>query len=332
MVKESSGSVPSPSRAAGAVRYLAHIDSVEGWLVTTAAIAMIELLWYQEELGKSGGVAEIGIYHGKSFLALVAAARPEDPLFAIDLFEKQHLNVDGSGTGDRQIFLANLARFFPAANVTAVAESSQDLWGLQDELHLNDLRFMSIDGGHTSELTLNDLRFADRALSSDGVCLLDDVLNPHWTGVLTGLFEFLRSGGDLVPIALVPNKLVLVRSGRRESYLRSLRHLLSYALDRKEREFGDSLIDIYGDRPLAAWPRAAGLLEVDSATSVANRDPADRGHRDNTALPRVETVKAERDALQRQVDIMRESTSWRLTAPFRRAGSAARLAIRRLSR
>ena len=61
---------------------------------------MMELIWLQESDGVPGGLAEIGIHHGRSFIALAAAARPTDPLIAIDVFERferQDLNVDQSG-------------------------------------------------------------------------------------------------------------------------------------------------------------------------------------------------------------------------------------------
>ena len=71
-------------RTAAALNYLSHIDEVEGWYSATTALAMMELIWLQESDGVPGGLAEIGIHHGRSFIALAAAARPTDPLIAID--------------------------------------------------------------------------------------------------------------------------------------------------------------------------------------------------------------------------------------------------------
>ncbi|MGH7041762.1 MAG: class I SAM-dependent methyltransferase, partial [Acetobacteraceae bacterium] len=211
-------SAPAASlvRAAAALRYLDRLDSVEGWLEPTTALAMIETLWLQERAGITGDVAEIGVYRGKSFLALAAGARAEERLIAIDLFdggdpasERPEHDVAAYGSGNRAAFLANLARFFPGVTPELIEGSSLALRGTEAASALTDLRLLSIDGGHTRALTLNDLQIADAALGERGVCWLDDVLNPHWTGVVSGLFAFLDTAPGLVPVALFPNKLVL---------------------------------------------------------------------------------------------------------------------------
>src|ERR1043166_8737940 len=90
---------PSLARLAAAYRYLYYSDRIDGWMYQTTALAMMELLWLQEEAGFSGNIAEIGIHHGCSALALIAAARSEETLIAIDLFDRQELNIDASGGG-----------------------------------------------------------------------------------------------------------------------------------------------------------------------------------------------------------------------------------------
>src|SRR4051794_41915250 len=91
---------PSLARLAAAYRYLYYSDRMDGWMHQTTAIAMMELLWLQEEVGFAGNVAEIGVHHGCSALALIAAARADETLIAIDLFDRQEQNADHSGKGD----------------------------------------------------------------------------------------------------------------------------------------------------------------------------------------------------------------------------------------
>jgi hypothetical protein len=42
-------------------------------------------------------VGEIGVHHGKFFLPIVGLSVREEPAIAMDLFEQQQHNFDGSG-------------------------------------------------------------------------------------------------------------------------------------------------------------------------------------------------------------------------------------------
>ena len=56
-----------------------------------------------------GGVVEIGVYHGKFFIAMNGLITdPSVRSVAVDLFESQDLNIDSSGRGDADAFRANL--------------------------------------------------------------------------------------------------------------------------------------------------------------------------------------------------------------------------------
>src|SRR5580698_4214552 len=110
----------SSFRQIALLQYLKGSADVEGWLHVTTGAAMAETLWIQERLGITGNVAEIGIHHGRSFIALALGMRANEIAFAIDLFEKQHLNIDYSGMGDRAKFLRNLSRFSPATKAEII--------------------------------------------------------------------------------------------------------------------------------------------------------------------------------------------------------------------
>lgn len=284
-------------RSAAALRYLNALDEIEGWLSPDTALAMIELGWEQLRMGLPPGMAEIGVHHGKSFLALAASAQVDETLFAIDVFERQDLNVDQSGRGDRETFLATVARFFPGMAPRLIAGSSEALRGREAEHGLKDLRFLSIDGGHTASLTLNDLQVGEAALAPAGLCALDDILSPHWTGVLTGLFRYLAGGGTLVPLVLVPNKLLLCRPAFLEHYRDFMRRTFAYAIERRDMEFGPGRIDVYG----AMWAPIRTAFAAMAGGGVA---PA----------PAAGTTAGADVMLQRMLD----STSWRITAPMRR--------------
>jgi FkbM family methyltransferase len=258
------------------------LDDVEGALHATTALAMIEVALFQSEHGTRGPLVEIGIHHGKSFLCLAAGAAAGEALVAIDVFDQQELNLDRSGHGDVEKFRSHLNRFFPEARVRIVTSSSLAITGGDRALDLHDVRLFSIDGGHTSAVTRNDLEIADRSLAKRGICFLDDVLNPHWTGVLTGLTEFLARSGSLVPAVFVPNKLVLCRPGATELVKSLFRERLAFAREKTDLEFLAHPIDVYGQAKIVRALTANETLPL-AETSFAGVDPFEVAPGDETA-------------------------------------------------
>jgi hypothetical protein len=286
-----------------------------------------------------GNIAEIGIHHGCSALALIAAARESETTFAIDIFDRQDLNADGSGLGNTSAFQQHLQYLFPEARVAIIAKSSFEVRGAEKDIGLVDIRFLSIDGGHTKAATLNDLAIADTCLAPHGVACLDDVFNVQWTGVASALFAFLNRKPDLVPFAIFPNKLFLCRKAMRTFYRDGCRTIFDFALEKREVEFQDHTIDVYGDR----WPTlpkrlAAPEVAAAAASRVSQMEqrafpirrhlmgrPGDQredlvdylqqrlereGRRREVAEARAEVAKAKLDAVL-------SSTSWRITSPMR---------------
>lgn len=332
---------PSLARLAAAYRYLYYSDRIDGWMYQTTALAMMELLWLQEETGLGGNIAEIGVHHGCSALALVAAARPDETLIAIDLFDRQGLNVDHSGAGSLAAFQQHLRYLFPRANVEMISKSSVEARGAEKDHGLTDLRFFSIDGGHTLALTLNDLEIADASLAPHGIAALDDVFNPSWPGVVSGLFAFLARRPDLVPFAILPNKVFLCRQAFVDFYRNGCREMLGLALQKKNLEFERHSVDAYQD----IWPHLTRRLAEPQVVATAEADlraidkhgppvkrhliarPGDGDHV-SAVLTHVQSVltrEQRRSAIlqnemldaRRQVAALHASTSWRLTAPLR---------------
>jgi hypothetical protein len=78
---------------------------VQGWL-EPVAIQLIRAA--AQAQGCSGPVCEIGVHHGRLFL-LLHLLDPGQKAVAIDLYEDQAQNVDGSGSGDSSMLDRNLA-------------------------------------------------------------------------------------------------------------------------------------------------------------------------------------------------------------------------------
>jgi hypothetical protein len=178
---------------------------------------MIDL--HQRSHSVHGGVAEIGIHHGKFFLMLNAVCDADELSYAIDLFDQQELNIDFSGAGNRKIFEANLAKFdrHGGRNVRIIAADSTTT-KLPAQID-HEVRIFSVDGGHTVEHTLNDLAVASKAIADGGVVILDDILNAHWLGVIEGALRFLWRRPTLLPFAIGHNKLFLAQLSHRKRYL-----------------------------------------------------------------------------------------------------------------
>ena len=185
---------------------------VDGWLSSDAATTICALSQRQRELDLLGGVAEIGIHHGKLFILLYLLSRAPETAVAIDVFQDQHLNVDSSGRGDLQIFRSNIERHADSTRLvihkgTSLAVTGSDVVRLAG----GKIRLFSVDGGHTEEITENDLTVADEALDDGGIIVVDDVFNDLFPGVTNGLHRFFARKPNLVPFAVGANKTYLCR-------------------------------------------------------------------------------------------------------------------------
>ncbi|MCP4247540.1 MAG: class I SAM-dependent methyltransferase, partial [bacterium] len=81
------------------------------------------------------------------------------------------------------------------------------------------VRCGGVDGGHDADLVVNDLETADRAVSDNGLVVLDDMYNFAWPEVAEGFFRFMSSRpGAFVPLAIGFNKAVLTRPRGYELY------------------------------------------------------------------------------------------------------------------
>jgi hypothetical protein len=189
---------------------------LQGWLCRIDAEIFQAVLRAQADAGLRGGVAEIGVHHGKSFIPLCLALRPDERAACVDVFDQQHLNVDRSGEGDRAVFERNLARAgVPRAQVDIFEQSSLDLTLHQFLDAVGPVRFFSVDGGHWLEIVQSDLTVAEASLAAHGVIALDDFHRPEWPEVSAGLFAWHASRHrPIVPFAIGFNKLYLCLEDR----------------------------------------------------------------------------------------------------------------------
>ena len=198
--------------------------SVPGWVLPDLP-QFLRLLkdvpWNQQ-----GGVAEVGVYMGRFFLLLRAMLDKAEPSYGVDIFEDQNLNLDFSGTDKarQDIFKNYIDRYdaFEGKEVQIIkgdSTSSATQALLEATIPQGSIRYFSIDGGHTKIHTLNDLKLAEKYVADGGVVILDDILHPHWLGVMDGLVQYLTDFPTLVPFAIGHNKMFLCKFSYHEKYL-----------------------------------------------------------------------------------------------------------------
>jgi hypothetical protein len=222
-------------------------SSVRGWLQRIDAEIIGTILDYQNDHGIGGGCAEIGIHQGRTFVPLCLALRPDERALAIDLFDDQEHNLDGSGTGSLVAFHANLDRFrIDRTQVREIHGSSERVTPDRIKTEIGDVRYFSIDGGHWRAIVQNDLRLAEAVLSDAGVIVLDDYCRTEWPEVTEG-YALWRAAtkSDVVPFAAGSNKLYLCRKAHAKSYRNALKTPFLTRYWTKTYSQGDDRIDNY---------------------------------------------------------------------------------------
>jgi len=198
---------------------------IDGWI----SVYSLSLVYLINEFQKNntiiGNVVEVGVFHGKFFIALSLLLRTNEKSLAIDVFDDQIYNIDGAGVGDFNIFLENLRiKLGDIRDVKILKTDSLqiDHNRLLAEFDQRRVRIFSIDGCHTAQHTENDLLLAANVIAPGGVIILDDYGNPNWPGVEIGLQQFLAKCSSVVPCISAYNKLYLTTvdfHGALQSYI-----------------------------------------------------------------------------------------------------------------
>lgn len=180
---------------------------VTGFLQSEVLLLLDVLNSAQRAKQVCGGVAEIGVHHGKLFIGLRLLQRAGEKSVAIDIFGDQDLNVDGSGHGNLEKFVNNVKLWSSMDDVVVHQGDSTKLTPeTLRELAGGDIRFFSVDGGHTEEIVFSDMKLAEATLADGGIVIADDVFNEQWPGVAVGTLRYLEDGAKLTPFLIGFNK------------------------------------------------------------------------------------------------------------------------------
>jgi hypothetical protein len=192
---------------------------VTGFLEPEILVVLDVLNAAQHTKQVSGAVAEIGVHHGKLFIGLRLLQRSGQKSVAIDIFGDQELNVDGSGHGDYEKFENNVKLWASMDDVVVhQGDSTKVEPAALRELAGGDIRFFSVDGGHTDEIVFSDMKLAEATLADGGIVIADDVFNEYWPGVVSGTLRYLADGAKLVPFLIGFNKVFFTHAEYGEFY------------------------------------------------------------------------------------------------------------------
>ena len=186
--------------------------NVGGWVERLVFHAVDAVQRVHDQLRLNGSMVEIGVHHGKFFLALDQIRADDERAFALDLFSaQQELNLDRSGLGDEIAFEAHLRTYSrsPASTRLVVGDSTVLTHDPDLRRAMRPCRLLSLDGGHMRHQALSDLRLAETVLVHGGVVFVDDVMKAKWPGVTEAIYAYLREASSLAPFAYVGGKLLL---------------------------------------------------------------------------------------------------------------------------
>lgn len=206
--------------AASFTKYLQYDEQVriDGWAASTILAINYHLAQYQHSKCMFGGVVEIGVHHGKHFLALASMAAPGEQALAMDLFEAgQKLNIDASGSGKRGIVLGHASKI-GLTNVHTLAGDSMQMT-IHNLTAFLPVRAFSVDGGHYAQATISDMSLAKCAVGREGYFVVDDFVNQEWAGVADGVFRFMYSQNEYGPFFWGCNKIFFAHRDVHAQYL-----------------------------------------------------------------------------------------------------------------
>lgn len=167
------------------------LQTIDGYIDPPDALVFMTLL--QSQMGKhfGGGIAEIGVYYGRSYFLMRKICGERQPILAIDLFDMNE-GEDGQPL-QYQRFVENGRRLGLAVDQDLVIRGDSAALRPSELMDkVGPIRFFSIDGGHMLHHVMSDSALATGALADHGIIAFDDTFNPAWPEVTVGVSDFLR--------------------------------------------------------------------------------------------------------------------------------------------
>ena len=134
------------------------IYSINGYLKSLDARLIVALAAWQTSNKIVGGLAEIGVHHGKLFFLLALSRQAGETSLAIDLFEDDEMNSSTRFGGRSRAFSTHAANLNVTFKSTEVQKADSLTLTSDDILsRVGRVRIFSVDGGHLYHHVAHDL-------------------------------------------------------------------------------------------------------------------------------------------------------------------------------
>lgn len=220
-------------------RYFQDTKRIAGWVSYSDATVFCIFLGSEQPYNNSGNLLEIGVFEGKSTVLLGQNLTPGDEFHVCDIFDgetdtKNELEIQSSYPGlSRERFERNMFGLLGTLPVIHQCQSTK----LKEILGSKSFRFIHIDGSHLYHHVIEDLRYASASLLQDiGIIAVDDYRAQHTVGVAAAVWEMIIEG-SLIPFAITPAKMYLVKPNSIVKQNHFTRNLEYYQIDWVEEEF-----------------------------------------------------------------------------------------------
>ena len=203
-------------------KFIFHdLQAIEGYIDPPDALVFLAALRAQKSSALEGGLAEIGVYYGRSYFLLRKICGDVAKIVAIDPFD---IKRTGQETTQYDQFVAAGRQLGLFVDEQRVIRSDSTLLKPEEITEkAGPVRFFSIDGGHMLHHVEADSSLAAATLAEHGVIVFDDTFNPAWPEVTAGVVDFLRrEAGRFSVFCLTKYKTYICHKTFQEFYSRAI--------------------------------------------------------------------------------------------------------------
>lgn len=215
----------------------AHLiyKEVQGFDVNGQNLIAINLLAQKQlQLGVTGDLMEIGVFHGRTAMLLGLLLNKHEKFIAIDAFstinqiqhEDRQVDLDYYGDGNeiKSSFLKNWEQYVQSKNPNSshpilIEKDSRDIESKSLRSMTQGVRIFSLDGGHSEASTFHDLELAEEVLTEGGILILDDYFLEDCPAVSVGAMRyFLNRKSKLVPFLIFCGRIFFTTQSHVNNY------------------------------------------------------------------------------------------------------------------